>query len=75
MYSWIKIGTTIFYHDNAVVCIGSVEHRGENDATSGNPEQNQGVDLLRSEDHIKVRSGKSADPVFGDGNVVSLGSS
>ena len=51
-----------------------MEHSGKDNAAGRNPEQNERVDVFRSQDHFKIRASKSIDPMLSTANIVSFGS-
>jgi len=70
----VGIGAAVFYHDKTVVRVSGVAQRRKNHPAGCNPEQDQCVDIVGSQNHFKVSTRESAHAMLGDDNIVSLGS-
>jgi hypothetical protein len=70
MHFRIEVGAAVLYHDKAVICVGSMEQRRKDDAAGCDPEQYERIDVIRSQDHVKIRTDESADPVLDDNDIV-----
>lgn len=71
---WVEVGATIVDDGEAVVRVGGVQQGGEDDAASCNAEEDERIDFPGAQDEIQVGSGKCADAMLGDDNIVAFGS-
>ena len=72
MYFRVQIGAAIFDHHKAVIRVGGMKDCGLDDPAGCDPKQNESIDILRSQDHVKVGTGEGAHHVLGDRNIVSF---
>lgn len=68
----VAVGAAVCNYGGLVVGVAGVEQSGENHSAGGDAEQHQRCDVARSQDHVEVRSGESADATFGDDHVAGL---
>src|SRR5581483_1770933 len=66
-------GAAIGDHYKVVVRVSGFEQCGEHDAAGGNPEQDQGIDFLRTKYEFEVSAGEGADAAFADDHLVAFG--
>jgi hypothetical protein len=52
----VEVGTAIPDHSDSIVCIARFHQGLQHHATGGDAKQNQRLDLLGAEDHLKVGS-------------------
>jgi len=69
---WVGVRAAVLDHDQPIVSVAGMKQSGKNNSTRGDPEQNQRFNLLRPQNHVQVCSCKSADPVLGYDNVLTL---
>jgi hypothetical protein len=72
MHVCVQVSATILYHHQAIIGVRGLKQRRQNDPAGGNPQQDEGVDFPRAEDHVKVSAGEGTDPVLGNSDLVSL---
>src|SRR5208283_2864755 len=70
VYLGVQVAAAIFYHHQAVIGVGGVTDCRQDDPAGGDPKKDEGVDIIRPEDHVKVGAGERTYPVLGDRNIV-----
>jgi hypothetical protein len=68
----IQIGAAIFDDDQAIVFIARMKEGGQDNPASRYPEQDEGLNFSCPQNHSLVCTGKGADPVLGNDNVIGL---
>jgi hypothetical protein len=68
----VAIRAAVAGNGEAVVGVGSMTQRGENDTTRGNTGKDQRIDIVRPEDHVEIRSVECPYPMFRDDRLTGL---